>query len=64
MEEGNQSILIVNKINGRRKCPNCGEKNPNRIYESIDKTNIILDYPRVYGKKYKCGQCGIEWREK
>ena len=34
------------------------------IHESIDKTNIILDYPRMYGKKYKCGLCGVMWREK
>jgi hypothetical protein len=34
------------------------------IHESTDKGNIISDYPRVYGKKYRCGKCGVEWREK
>ncbi|MFX0040209.1 MAG: hypothetical protein ACFFCY_07805 [Promethearchaeota archaeon] len=58
------TILTVEKLEGRRKCPECGTDDPHMIHESIDKSNIILDYPRVYGKKYKCGQCGIEWREK
>lgn len=58
------SILTVERVEGRRKCPECGNDSPLMIHESVDKSNIILDYPRVYGKKYKCGQCGIEWREK
>ena len=58
------SILTIEKTEGRRKCPKCGIEDKNMIHESIDKSNIILDYPRVYGHKYKCGQCGIEWREK
>jgi hypothetical protein len=60
-EEG---VLIIEKKEGRRVCPNCGEENPHMIHESTDKTNIIMDYPRVYGKKYKCGRCGTEWKEK
>lgn len=58
------SILTIKKSDGRRKCPKCNVEDKLMIHESIDKSNIILDYPRVYGKKYKCGQCGIEWREK
>ncbi len=58
------SILTVERIEGRRKCPECGTDNPIMIHESVDKSNIILDYPRIYGKKYLCGQCGIQWREK
>ena len=58
------SILTIEKLNGRRKCPECDNDNPLMIHESVDKSNIILDYPRVYGKKFKCGACGIEWREK
>ncbi|MFX1591303.1 MAG: hypothetical protein ACFFB6_03225 [Promethearchaeota archaeon] len=58
------TILTVEKVEGRRKCPECDTDDPHMIHESVDKSNIILDYPRVYGKKYKCGQCGIEWREK
>lgn len=57
-------ILTIQKTEGRRICPNCGEDNPHMIHESTDKNNIIMDYPRVYGKKYKCGRCGTEWREK
>lgn len=58
------SILTVDHIEGRRKCPECGNDNPLMIHESVDKGNIILDYPRMYGKKYRCGECGVEWREK
>ncbi len=58
------SILTVERVEGRRKCPECGIDNPLMIHESVDKSNIILDYPRVYGKKFQCGQCGIQWREK
>jgi len=58
------SILTIEKIEGRRKCPECDNENPLMIHESVDKGNIILDYPRMYGKKYRCGQCGVEWREK
>lgn len=58
------SILTVEAIEGRRRCPECSTDDPHMIHESIDKSNIILDYPRVYGKKYLCGNCGIQWREK
>ena len=58
------SILTIEKPEGRRKCPKCGLEDKLMIHETVDKSNIILDYPRVYGKKYKCGSCGIEWREK
>ncbi|MFX0036997.1 MAG: hypothetical protein ACFE9I_15305 [Candidatus Hermodarchaeota archaeon] len=58
------SILTVEKQEGRRKCPECGIDDPHMIHESVDKGNIILDYPRMYGRKYLCGQCGCQWREK
>ena len=58
------SILTIEKLEGRRKCPECGTDDPHMIHESTDKSNIILDYPRVYGKKYTCGSCGLIWREK
>ena len=59
------SIITVEKVEGtRRKCPECGCEDPHMIHESVDKSNIILDYPRMYGKKYLCGLCGIQWREK
>ncbi|MEJ2294272.1 MAG: hypothetical protein P8Y23_05835, partial [Candidatus Lokiarchaeota archaeon] len=57
-------LLTIEKVEGRRKCPNCGNENKALIHESVDKGNIILDYPRMYGKKYRCGECGLEWREK
>lgn len=46
----------------RRECPVCGNANKSQIYEIVDKTNIILDYPRIFGKKFKCGSCGIFWK--
>lgn len=58
------SLLTIEKTEGRRICPKCGNEQKMSIHESTDKSNVILDYPRVYGKKYKCGQCGVEWREK
>ena len=64
MGENQDGILTIDKTDGRRKCPKCGEENKNMIHESTDKAHIISDYPRVYGKKYRCGTCGIEWREK
>ena len=48
--------------NSRRECPICGNTNKMQIHEIIDRTHIICDYPRMYGKKYKCGSCGREWR--
>jgi hypothetical protein len=59
-----ESIITVEKAEGRRKCPKCGCDDKLMIHESVDKTNIILDYPRMYGKKYRCGKCGVVWREK
>jgi hypothetical protein len=46
----------------RRECPICGNNNKALIYENIDRAHIISAYPRLYGKKYKCGECGREWR--
>ncbi|MFX0021594.1 MAG: hypothetical protein ACFE9S_04660 [Candidatus Hermodarchaeota archaeon] len=46
----------------RRECPICGNTNKALIYENLDRTHIISAYPRMYGKKYKCGECGREWR--
>ena len=45
----------------RRKCPHCHNDRHMFIHEEIDKTNIIMAYPRIYGKKYKCGKCGTYW---
>jgi len=45
----------------KRKCPKCGNTNKAQIREMLDKSNVILAYPKMYGKKYMCGQCGTEW---
>ncbi|MFX1394725.1 MAG: hypothetical protein ACFFAH_14285 [Promethearchaeota archaeon] len=45
----------------RRTCPKCGNQNLRQIREIVDKTKIISDYPKMYGKKYICGECGTEW---
>ncbi len=57
----NKSILIQ-KGTGRLKCPKCGNINHNMIREVQDRSNIIHDYPIIYGKKYICGECGSQWR--
>jgi len=46
----------------RRKCPTCLNTNKKYIRELNDKSNIIMHYPRIYGKKYKCGICRTEWK--
>ncbi|TXT67355.1 MAG: conserved membrane protein of unknown function [Promethearchaeota archaeon] len=58
------SILTIEKTSGRRACPKCNEDRGSMIHESIDKSNILLNYPRIYSTKFKCGKCGTEWREK
>ncbi|NVM37016.1 MAG: hypothetical protein HWN81_15575, partial [Candidatus Lokiarchaeota archaeon] len=40
----------------------CRNNNKYLIRETVDRTHFISDYPRMYGKKYHCGNCGIEWR--
>ncbi len=56
----NNNVLLYENSGGRRKCPKCG--NEGLIHEMIDKSVIILDYPKIYGKKNCCGNCGCEWR--
>ena len=63
-EKPNDDMLVVEKSDGRRICPKCNEEKHNMIHESVDKTVILNDYPKIYGKKFKCGTCGIEWRER
>jgi len=46
----------------RRKCPTCLNTNKKFIREFTDKSNIIMHYPRIYGKKFKCGICRTEWK--
>jgi chromosome segregation ATPase len=51
----------ITSTEGRRLCPQCGNRNLRLIREIEDKTKIISTYPRIYGKKYKCSECGFEW---
>ena len=44
------------------QCPQCGNTNKAQIRELDDKTRVIYSYPKIYAKKYICGQCGKEWR--
>ena len=53
------SASNVGKSVGRRRCPSCGDQTS--IHEVIDKKLILMDYPRIYGKKKYCGSCGLEW---
>ena len=55
------SVLVIENSTVRRKCPSCGDQGS--IHEVTDKSQVILDYPRIYGKKKYCGNCGFEWRK-
>jgi len=46
----------------RRECPVCGNTKKAFIQEIVDRTRLISDYPRMFAKKLRCGQCGQEWR--
>jgi hypothetical protein len=56
----NNSVSVAETTGGRKKCPSCG--NDGLIHEVDDKTVILMDYPKIYGKKNCCSQCGYEWR--
>jgi len=55
-------MLKEESVTRKKTCPNCGNTNKAQIREFDDKTKIIYTYPRIYGKMYRCGQCGTEWR--
>ncbi len=54
--------ILIQRGDGRLQCPKCKNSNRNMTREVEDRTRIIMDYPLIFGKKYICGQCGIEWR--
>jgi len=60
-ESYNNSMVVLENPIGRRKCPSCG--NEGLIHEVDDKNIILMDYPRIYGKKNCCAECGYEWRK-
>lgn len=47
-----------------RHCPRCGNYNQRMIFEMEDRHLILMDYPRIYGIKCRCGNCGHEWHQK
>ena len=57
---GKEKVIITEE--GKRECPRCGNSNKRTIREMIDRTKIISAYPKMYGTKFKCGECGAEWR--
>ncbi|MHA1914547.1 MAG: hypothetical protein ACW986_15065 [Promethearchaeota archaeon] len=60
-DSANTANDIIEPSIGRRRCPSCGDEGS--IREVIDKTVLILDYPRIYGKKNHCCRCAYEWRK-
>ncbi|MFX1378257.1 MAG: hypothetical protein ACFFA4_04115 [Promethearchaeota archaeon] len=54
------SVTVFEDSIERRKCPSCGDETS--IHEVIDKSIILMAYPRIYGKKKYCGLCGFEWK--
>jgi len=62
-EETNvDDIGVIITSEGRRKCPICGNINKRFIQEVVDKAKVISTYGGLFGKKYKCAQCGAEWK--
>jgi hypothetical protein len=59
-ESSNKDALIPENPIGRRRCPSCGDESS--IREVIDKNIVLMDYPRIYGKKKYCCKCGYDWR--
>ena len=47
-----------------RHCPQCFNQNQHNIREVEDKSVILMEYPRIYGMKFICGNCGKDWRER
>jgi hypothetical protein len=45
-----------------RHCPKCFNQNQKTIHEITDKSVILMDYPRIYGTRFDCGNCGNSWR--
>ena len=62
VEEISSETGFENGFTRKWQCPNCGNKNKSQIREQDDKTRVIYSYPKMYAKKYICGQCGKEWR--
>ncbi|MBN1800421.1 MAG: hypothetical protein JW891_02890 [Candidatus Lokiarchaeota archaeon] len=63
INESSSGMLTIQKPIGRRICPNCGNRGEYKIHELIDKSDLLCLFPRLYGKKYSCDGCKIEWKE-
>ena len=57
-------ILEEIRLGIRRQCPNCFNKDRNKIREVIDREHILMENPNIYGWKLICGLCGHEWKTK
>ncbi|MFO8019918.1 MAG: hypothetical protein R6U96_14940 [Promethearchaeia archaeon] len=59
-------VILEEIRKGRRQCPNCFNKDREKIREVLDKDNVIMQLGggsnNIYGYKYICGVCGTEWR--
>ncbi|MHA1734393.1 MAG: hypothetical protein ACTSU5_20835 [Promethearchaeota archaeon] len=54
--------MAVGEVDEARKiCPKCGSK---KILEVDDKSKVLMYQvgTPIYAKKFKCGECGTEFR--
>lgn len=58
-----KGAIVPRKYPIPRHCKKCGNYRQTAIREANDPTFILLDYPRILGIKYICGNCGNEWRK-
>ena len=63
MSEVKKPDILIQHGTGRLACPKCGNVTRNMIREVEDPDHIVMDYPRINGKKYHCGKCGTWWRK-
>ncbi|MFX1385568.1 MAG: hypothetical protein ACFFBP_24410, partial [Promethearchaeota archaeon] len=59
-----KQILEEIRLGIRRQCPNCFNKDRNKIREVLDREHILMENPNIYGWKLICGLCGHEWKTK
>ncbi len=56
-----KQILREIRLGIRRQCPSCFNLDRSKIREVIDRNNIIMQNPNIFGMKLICGSCGFEW---
>ncbi len=59
-----KAIIYQIRMGIRRQCPKCFNYDRTKIFESVDKENILMLNPTIYGFKFRCGNCGNEWHTK